>query len=270
MTVSGGGTATGTVTFRNGTATIGTATLNGSGVAVLDYAGLPVGTSSITAAYGGLTMDAGSTSAALAQVVNLDATLTVLTSSLNPSSGGQTVTFTATVSAALGSVPTGWVKFYNGTTAIGTLSLSSGVAKLNDSELGADTQYHGDLRWFGDGCDKHIAGGFAGGELRPHDHGVNHIAESVHVGCECDDDGDGDAGERGGGGGRGIVLQWQHAAGERGLVGRRGDAQSCVHDRDVQSHGEVRRLAVQERQHVKCGDADGELKNSRWSLVGSC
>jgi hypothetical protein len=66
---SGGGTPTGTVTFKNGSTTLGTGTLS-SGKATFSTSTLSVGTHSITAAYGGATDFSGSTSPALSQVVN--------------------------------------------------------------------------------------------------------------------------------------------------------------------------------------------------------
>ena len=58
------------------------------------------------------------------------ATTTTLTSSLNPSTSGQSVTFTATVTASYSyDVPTGTVSFYDGSTLLGsgTLSTANGV-----------------------------------------------------------------------------------------------------------------------------------------------
>src|ERR1019366_8935492 len=63
------GTPTGTVTFKNGATTLGTATLS-SGTASFATTTLTVGTHSITAVYGGSSTYAGSTSAALSQVVH--------------------------------------------------------------------------------------------------------------------------------------------------------------------------------------------------------
>ena len=54
---------------------------------------------SITAAYGGDVNFTTSTSTALSQTVNQDSTTTSVASSTNPSVYGQSVTFTATVSA---------------------------------------------------------------------------------------------------------------------------------------------------------------------------
>jgi hypothetical protein len=71
VTVSapGGGTPTGTVTFRDGSTTLGTGTLSG-GQARFTTSSLSVGTHTITAVYGGDSNFSGSTSAPLTQTVN--------------------------------------------------------------------------------------------------------------------------------------------------------------------------------------------------------
>jgi hypothetical protein len=63
------GTPTGTVTFFDGATTLGSPSLNGSGVAILSTSALAVGTHSITAAYSGDSSFAASTSPVLSQVV---------------------------------------------------------------------------------------------------------------------------------------------------------------------------------------------------------
>src|SRR5207245_2982873 len=81
----------------------------------------------ISATYVGDTNLSTSTSAAVSQVVNKASTTTTVTSSLNPSVVGQSVTFTATVaivSPGAGS-PTGTVNFLDGTTVIGSGTLSA-------------------------------------------------------------------------------------------------------------------------------------------------
>ena len=134
-TVTGGsGTPTGTVTFKDGAATIGTGTLNGSGVATFATSSLTVGSHSITAVYGGNGTYNGSTSNTVVQVVKANST-TTLTSSLNPSTSGQSVTFTATVTGGSGT-PTGSVDFKDGATIIGTGTLNgSGVATFATTSL---------------------------------------------------------------------------------------------------------------------------------------
>jgi hypothetical protein len=75
-TVSGpaGSTITpgGTVTFTDGSTTLGTGTLNGSGTATLTTSSLPAGSHQFTAAYGGDSNDQTSQSTALTQTVNPD------------------------------------------------------------------------------------------------------------------------------------------------------------------------------------------------------
>ena len=65
----GAGTPTGTVTFRDGPADLGTGTLNASGQATFITSGMAAGTHSITAQYNGDSNFNGSTSPALNQVV---------------------------------------------------------------------------------------------------------------------------------------------------------------------------------------------------------
>jgi FtsP/CotA-like multicopper oxidase with cupredoxin domain len=67
---------TGTVTFRDGATTLGTATLNGSGVAALATTALPTGTDSVTAVYSGDSNFTTSTSSALTMNVALTPTIT--------------------------------------------------------------------------------------------------------------------------------------------------------------------------------------------------
>ncbi len=128
------------VAFMNGAKTLGSGTLSG-GSAGLTATTLPVGTNSITASYAGDANFAASKSKAVSQVVNKAKSFTALTSKPNPSSYGQSVTFTATVTGQFGGTPTGTVTYFYGnplTNAIlklGTASLSGGVAKFTTSSL---------------------------------------------------------------------------------------------------------------------------------------
>ena len=148
------GTPSGTVTFYScgasaacaTTTSLGTGTLS-AGKATLATSSLPAGTTYMEAVYGGSGTYSGSTSTALGQVVKAIASSTVLTSSSNPSNIGQSVTFTATVSAASGT-PGGSVTFYSCTTnscgtktSIGTGTLSSGKATAATSALPVGTTY---------------------------------------------------------------------------------------------------------------------------------
>ncbi len=135
----GSGTPTGTVTFDDGATTLGTGTLNGSGVATFSTSALALNSHSITAVYGGDTNFTTSTSTAASQTVDQDGTGSTVSSSANPSVFGQSVTFTATVTAdSPGSgTPTGTVTFDDGMTTLGTGTLDgSGVATFSTSDLG--------------------------------------------------------------------------------------------------------------------------------------
>jgi hypothetical protein len=133
----GSGVPTGTVTFKDGSATLGTPTLDGTGHATFTTSTLTVASHSITAAYNGSSSFNTSASSTLTQTVNKDSTTSSVTSSLNPSNHGQKVTFTATVVAnAPGTaVPTGTVTFKDGTKTLGSGSLSSGKATYSTSSL---------------------------------------------------------------------------------------------------------------------------------------
>jgi len=65
-----------------------------------------------------------------------------LSSSQNPSHGGQNVTFTANVNAIVGLPPDGeQVNFLNGKTVLGTATLSNGAASFTTSTLAVGTHY---------------------------------------------------------------------------------------------------------------------------------
>jgi hypothetical protein len=122
---SSAGTPGGTVTFMDGSTTLGTGTLNSGGTATYTTSALAVASHSINAVYAGSTNFSGSTSPALSQTVNPGPTTTSLASSLNPSTFGASVTFTATVTSSAGT-PGGTVTFMDGTTTLGTGTLNSG------------------------------------------------------------------------------------------------------------------------------------------------
>ena len=66
-------------------------------------------------------------------------TTTTLTSAPNPSTSGQAVTFTATVTAAAGQTPTGTVTFRDGAAALGTAAVTNGTATFSTAALAAGT-----------------------------------------------------------------------------------------------------------------------------------
>ena len=132
----GAGTPTGTVTFLDGTSTLGMAMLAG-GSASFSTAGLSLGSHSITVSYSGDGNFTGSTSGAVTQTVDQAGSVVAVTPSDNPSVFGQPVTFSASVtSAAPGSgTPTGTVTFLDGSTTLGTATLASGAANVTTAGL---------------------------------------------------------------------------------------------------------------------------------------
>jgi len=89
-------------TRGNGTTSLGTGTLNGTGTATYSTTTLSVGTDSITAQYGGNATFAGSTSAAVSVIVGTPAfTLSLSPSSISVASGGSG-TSTVTVTPVFG------------------------------------------------------------------------------------------------------------------------------------------------------------------------
>jgi hypothetical protein len=145
-----GGQATGTVNFMEGTTLLGSAGVSAN-VAAMSVSTLAVGNHTITASYSGDSNFTGSTSPGLSQVVNQAATTSTLTVSPNPSTIGQSVLLTATVSGQF--QPTGTVSFHDGTMNIGNSSLNrSGVATLTTSMLAVGTHsikatYNGDANF---------------------------------------------------------------------------------------------------------------------------
>ena len=130
-----GTSPTGSVQFKDGAGNLGSPVALSGGVAILSTSALTQGTHSITAVYSGDPGNATSTSPVVSQVVNpaaAGATTTTLTSSQNPSTLGQSVTFTATVS---GTTPTGTVQFFDGASSLGSATASGGIATLTTSAL---------------------------------------------------------------------------------------------------------------------------------------
>ena len=139
---------TGTVTFTDAGAALGTVTLS-AGRASLTVSSLAIGTHPITAAYGG-NAAFGPASGALTQIVR-GLSVTTVVSSLSPSIYGQSVSLTASVSSATvgAPTPTGTVTFQDGTVTLGTVTLSGGQAVWMGTGLNAGTHtvkvtYNGD------------------------------------------------------------------------------------------------------------------------------
>lgn len=137
---SGSATPTGNVVLLDGSVTIATVSLNPQGVATYATSDLVVGDHAISARYEGDSTNATSTSAALTQKVQKIATTTTIASSANPANGGAVVHLTATVTAsttnAMAGALTGTVVFTEGSTTLGSGSLSaSGVVTVDVNNL---------------------------------------------------------------------------------------------------------------------------------------
>jgi hypothetical protein len=121
--------ATGLVTFLDGSTTLGTGVVNNSGVATFSTSALTIGSHPITASYGGDSSYSPSISLVLVQVISKIPTVITITES-TPAQLIQTgITFTANVTASSPNA-TGTVTFLDGTTILGTATLSpnGGVA----------------------------------------------------------------------------------------------------------------------------------------------
>jgi hypothetical protein len=118
-------TATGTLAFTEGSTTLATGTL-ASGVVTFSTSSLGVGSHLISATYGGISSNT------LTQVINQASTTLTLTSAPNPSTFGQSVTFTATVAPVAAS---GTVTFTEGASVLGTGTVASGVVTFSTSSL---------------------------------------------------------------------------------------------------------------------------------------
>jgi hypothetical protein len=136
----GSGTPTGSVTFMDGSTSLGAGTLSG-GVATFSISTLTVGSHSLTGVYSGDPNFTTSTSSTFTQTVKQASTTTSLVSSANPSVAGQAITFTATISpVSPGSgTPTGTATFMDGSNTLATATLSGGAASFTSSSLSVGT-----------------------------------------------------------------------------------------------------------------------------------
>ena len=133
-------TPTGTITFSYGSVTLGTGTLDATGLATLtpSPALLPAGSDTITFTYSGDANYLPRTPAA-ATIAFAKANVGIaLASSVTTATPGSPVTLTATITFPAG-VPTGHVTLYDGSTVIATLTPTNGVAAFTDSSLSNGT-----------------------------------------------------------------------------------------------------------------------------------
>ena len=140
-TVSSNGgspSVSGTITFADNGVAMGNPVPLAANQATLTTTTLTVGTHAITAMYSGDAQNAPATGS-VSQVVEGAATTTTLTSSANPSTANQNVSFVATVTSAFAGTITGNVAFKDGATTIGTAVLTNGSATFSTSALTVGT-----------------------------------------------------------------------------------------------------------------------------------
>lgn len=126
--------ATGSLIFYNSGSTIGSASL-GHGSGSFATSALGLGTHSISGRYVGNSTFTGSTTNIIRQKV-IPLSVTTLNSSLNPSSSGATVTFTATITP---SIATGSIIFSDSGSTLSTVSVGHGSGRLVTSSLTVGT-----------------------------------------------------------------------------------------------------------------------------------
>jgi hypothetical protein len=131
---SGSNTPTGKVNFNWSSYSIGTATLNSSGVATLTRSLLSADAYPLFAVYTGDTNNGRSASPILNQVITQTTSAATITASPNPSTQGQSVTFTAKITSPT-VTPAGPVTFTAGKTVLGSVDLSDGKATFTTSAL---------------------------------------------------------------------------------------------------------------------------------------
>ena len=161
------GAATGAITFKNGSTTLGTAALDSAGIAELATTTLPAGSQSLTAVFPGDASFLASTSSAYALTV-VQAPTSLSAPSFQPDlyvMAGTSVSMTVNLSTdSAGAAPTGTVTFHNGSTTLGTVTLegtaatsgvsAGGKASFSTTSLPAGTDtitatYSGDSNYAG-------------------------------------------------------------------------------------------------------------------------
>jgi len=125
---------TGTVSWFDGSVSLGASVLGGTGFSTFSTSSLTVGQHSITGVYGGDVNNVAATSAAITQTVQ-QATTTTVQSGASQSIAGAVVHLTATVIGGSGVTATGTVTFKDAAVVLGNASLSGGTATLDVSTL---------------------------------------------------------------------------------------------------------------------------------------
>ena len=132
-------TPTGTISLLDGTMVIGTDTISAAGSFTFTTSQLAIGPHTFTARYSGDSNNTTVTSAPIAVAVQQARSATALTTSANPSTQGNPLTLTATVTSDSPN-SSGSVSFLDGSTVLGTVALAAnGNASLSTSTLALGT-----------------------------------------------------------------------------------------------------------------------------------
>lgn len=128
------GAAAGTITFKSGSATVGTAQLASDGIAELQTSTIPGGNDSLTAVFPGDASFKASTSSPVAFTVQPALSTLNMSSDKGSYNVGDSATITATFAEysypyanhldSLGAVPTGTITFSAGSTTLGTANIT--------------------------------------------------------------------------------------------------------------------------------------------------
>jgi len=146
----GAGNPTGSIQFRSGSTTLATVALSGQSASFTP----PLNTA-VTAVYSGDSNFNSSSSIAVTVYPPPNSSLSI-SSSANPSTLGQSVTFTASILTSGGppsaGQPTGAVQFFDGSSPLGSVNVSGGQATYTTSALKPGyhsivAQYSGDTNW---------------------------------------------------------------------------------------------------------------------------
>lgn len=138
VVASPAGSPTGLITFLDGSTPVGTGILSG-GVATIITSALAGGNHSISAAYSGDSSFAQSTSTVLPIKVRPASTILTVSDSAPATFSGDSTTFVATATTALGS-PTGQLTFLDGPNTLGVATIdATGHAQLTTSSLAVGT-----------------------------------------------------------------------------------------------------------------------------------
>ena len=151
------GAATGTITFKSGTSTIGTAALASDGVAELQTGSVPAGNDSLTASFAGDSSFQANTSSPVALNVQPGVTEMQLTTGAGTYNVGASVAMTATFVDqysnkhldSIGAAPTGTVTFKDGSTTLATVPVSATAGSATAYVTGSANYTATKLSWGG-------------------------------------------------------------------------------------------------------------------------